>query len=513
MDPQSNHLSPPHATEQAYRLIYFGEYERAEELCQPFIDLAEEQVNTRAAVLDCVAALAVMGRICCETGPIIDAYAYLYRALELLDRHNDPGLRCRVLNALSAAYFFDMKTTLALDLGKQSSELAEECGLPFELADACNTLCAITQDLDYLNDATEYANRAIQATLESNFDSLSVISLGNLAILKIRSGEFDLAVRMLTEALALAKGAGNAYQAAVCQSLLGVLKLSSGNFTDAEGQLADAIGQLRQYRFHFRIANLSYLLGIAQMRLGKMAEAEGTLLAAAQLATANDLQVFQFAIQNALAEYYEGVGKPDKALEHLKLHHAFEKLRKMQTGNRPYSQLSLKYPPEDLEGSIERFDSLQKFRTLEPGTNFLNYLTFLEIGREMFRKNIENGKPLFGIALTIRSGSASTDYGPLHLGVDELDGVNRILNRHIRLTDLCCMLPAGQILILLANVDAGKAELISQQIHNALNEGRPDGNEVMAFRDHALCLTATNEADLSLTHFVNRTLLELVDRS
>jgi tetratricopeptide (TPR) repeat protein len=495
------------AADQAMRLYFHGEFRQAEAICDEAIaiSLANEAdldaIRTRAAVL------IAKARVGCEIGLLADNLSMSYQAFDLLDQANDPCLRARGLHSLAAAYYYDNKLAPALAYATQCLELCREENLTDDLVDVLNTRSALCGTLSDYTSALEHSREAL-ALARAGGDATQLIqSLVNHAISQIHLNEYAIAEESLGEGILLAQQENNNFLLATLQCLGGSIKNNQGQFDLAAEALREAVPVLAKFEPHPRLAANYYNLGFALWQTGELEEAEQALTRALVIAETFDWQLILPAIHAMLSAFYASAGDHAKAFSHQSSQTAAQRLATFSQPIGTFPVPSLKYPPSNPSESLLRSVAMRQVRTLDPSTRYLNHFTLVASGRQAYTNFVQKQEPtqLLAIHLNLEKDAATME--PRTFRDWEMKRLIILLGRHFRITDLPCRMPTGQFLLLMPATSLQTAKAIAVNIQTELGALGEDGT----FLDHKVIVASLGLEDRSISDFINRTLLQLVE--
>jgi GGDEF domain-containing protein len=128
-------------------------------------------------------------------------------------------------------------------------------------------------------------------------------------------------------------------------------------------------------------------------------------------------------------------------------------------------------------------------------------------GRQAYTNFVQKQEPtqLLAIHLNLEKDAATME--PRTFRDWEMKRLIILLGRHFRITDLPCRMPTGQFLLLMPATSLQTAKAIAVNIQTELGALGEDGT----FLDHKVIVASLGLEDRSISDFINRTLLQLVE--
>jgi len=266
------------------------------------------------------------------------AVAACREAVAVLETRGDDAAICEVLTSLAMPLNELGMHEEALEALARGREIAQRLGDRSLLYWVHNRTGVVHGSMGEHERSTEYLMRALTMVegldAEARFCILN--NVGDNAVYQVpklrAAGAGDLAGAMLrdalgyvSEALRLARAAGNPFRESICLDNYGMLRALDGDYDHAERMIDDsrAIAVIHGYR-SLESGALQHLARVRLMR-GECAEAIEGLLAALDRAVDAGERPMAMEIHRELSEAYERVGDDTAALRHYKAYHGLER--------------------------------------------------------------------------------------------------------------------------------------------------------------------------------------------
>jgi tetratricopeptide (TPR) repeat protein len=231
-------------------------------------------------------------------------------SLSLFREAGDRQGELDVLISVENMYQFKDETEAALEIGKQTVEMAQSLGDRWRLA---NALLYLGWGYHDLNQRFWYWERALQIYREVGDQILLANLLGLMGQFRVLNGEFELGEKYVDEALRLWEANRRANIWDNPRVTKSIIAMMNGDYEQAETLLRDVMISAQESG-----NRMSYLW--AQNRLGHMMLRSGNLAEAHQLLTdtAKNFQKDGYSIGvvfalEGMADLFAAVGKPEPA--------------------------------------------------------------------------------------------------------------------------------------------------------------------------------------------------------
>jgi tetratricopeptide (TPR) repeat protein len=191
---------------------------------------------------------------------------------------------------------------------RRALALAEQSGDRFEHGAALNNLGMSLMKLWRIDESIGYFERALDAARAARAPFLEAAALGNLAICRTYSGDFEQALVARQQANAVFQRAGTTRLLLQGLGEAGSLHLLAGDARAAEGEMRRALALARQLNMPEEIAEWADTLAALLLRNGRLEEAASLNQEAARLARArkDDYRLARTRLNEARLEAARG---------------------------------------------------------------------------------------------------------------------------------------------------------------------------------------------------------------
>jgi tetratricopeptide (TPR) repeat protein/predicted Ser/Thr protein kinase len=182
-----------------------GEYEKA-------LSYHNESLRVKESITDYPAipgSLNNIGEVYRDLGDTARAVGYHERGLALAREQHNPGAECDNLRDLAADYLEAGDLTAAESHITQVLHLAQEKGLTWYIARAYIILSDIAAARGDGEHAAQYSQEAVRSAFELHANELKIEALRSRAGVVAREGDTEEAIRLLSQAIAIAESVGH----------------------------------------------------------------------------------------------------------------------------------------------------------------------------------------------------------------------------------------------------------------------------------------------------------------
>jgi diguanylate cyclase (GGDEF)-like protein len=453
-------------------------------------DEAKTLAENSAYTLGVGRSLTVSSFLHYRAGQFADALTEALMALELLESHQDAVWLSRLYNNLGIVYDSLGDRPQAMRWLLQQLELSQRLGDEQQEATALHDLGFLATELDQ---SRSYYLKALELFRKVNDGWGVVLALINLAEGYTKQGNYQEALRLAHEAMAIENHEGEAVEKAFSSHTL-------GNIYAARNDLEVALSYYHQSLQFIRQGmgdgshEPSILLEIGQtyQKAGQSERALAYLEEGLQLAQQMDFRVLVYTAHKALAGYYKSSGNTGQALEHFEHFHdlkealfnddneqkvrAMEVLHRTETAKREAARQQRK----NVELS-EHIQSLEQLNAQVKALSISDPLTGLYNRRYLFEylAHLEGSQALSVAILDLDHFKRINDTFSHFVGDAVLRGAATLFTAALRAADIAARFGGEEFVIVFNHTSLDQARLACERLRQSVeahlwSEAHPD---------------------------------------
>jgi len=267
--------------------------------------------------------LSNIGLIHQETGDYPKALEHYLQSMQIYTEHSDK-IPFSLYNNIGIVYQNIGDHATALDYYFRSLESCEEANNQIDKAYTLGNIAVTYGELSEFDNSIKYFRDSLQIIKTLGYKQAETNGLNNLANAYKKAGSYDNALKLLNQSIDISDEIGDKSSKAFSLNLIGEIYLFIGDYDVSKKYFLESL-EISKNINDFLNKILAYIL------LGKLYKATGdydsslmSFVNAQQFAEQKKSSNELIEIHEEISGIYILMNKPEKALEHYKLHHKYE---------------------------------------------------------------------------------------------------------------------------------------------------------------------------------------------
>ncbi len=435
-------------------------------------------------------SLTTLGYLSRQSGELDEALSQCFEAAALLDDLPASRVTVDCQRIISWVYYFLGDTPNALSSALRALSVARDLGLRVQEASVLDAMALIQvasgdpeQGMLSSDAAVEIARSVDDPLLESTI-------LNNRATVLLRLARPSEALDAAIGSLAIARRESLVVQEVTILDTVGEILLAQGDLPRAEEYLQEGLRLTREAGND--LGHIYYLLGLGKLSLlrADLADAGIHLEEGLRRAGAVGAQALEAESHLRLAELYERLGEPQRALEHHRSFHAIHEAVNGELSGRRLAVVNVAHQVETArrDGEIYRLRNVELQREIEersrtevelerlaatdPLTNLFNRRRFYDLAQREFARAVRTSRPLAVLMIDLDHFKAVNDEHGHAVGDRLLALFGVLIHNLLREVDVVGRYGGEEFSVVLTETDAAQGRLTAGRVQRAIEQHR-----------------------------------------
>jgi signal transduction histidine kinase len=267
--------------------------------------------------------LSNIGLIHQETGDYPKALENYLKSMQIYSEHSDK-IPFSLYNNIGIVYQNISDYATALEYYFRSLETCEQENNQMDKAYTLGNIAITYGELGEFDNSIKYFRDSLQIITSLGYKQAETNGLNNLADAYKKAGSFDKALRLLNQSMIISDEIGDKSSRAFSLNLTGEIYMLIGDFEVSKKYFLESLELSKNINDSLNKILAYILLGKLYKETGDNDASLMSFINAQQCAEQKNSLNELIEIHREISDIYSLMKKPEKALEHYKLHHKYE---------------------------------------------------------------------------------------------------------------------------------------------------------------------------------------------